>query len=504
MTKQSKKLRIKRIRLRNVMGIEELEVSADGQLVRIEGDNATGKSSIVQAVESIIKGGHDVRLLRNGADEAEVYLLLEDDTEVTKSIKPTGSNLSVRHPDYGSISGPKGWIEQHFDIMSVNPVELVLAEKSEIILQALPMEVSMEQLSDAIGGLVHLTDDVDADGLGDAAEYVDTSQHALKAIAQLHDRLYMRRRDVNRDAKQKDGAIANLRRSLPENLDDVKTADEVIAERDDLKQQLEAVKAEANAAGEKLAENARAQTFAIDEEINGRIAANNKERDELLEQIAQLRAKVQKLESATETLESERASRKSKVKSDFNEEKAEALKEYQPRISELQAAIKSLDSAIGLAAERSNTLKMLREHESEKKALDAESDKYTDALESLDALKASLLSELPIEGLTIGDDGEIYVDDVPFVKVNDAKKVEIAIQILQLRGGKAAFVDRIEQLGQATYERLIERAREAGLQLFTMEVAEGKPLTAITGEDAYTTPRPREAAAKSAEAEVTA
>ena len=58
-------MKVKRLFIRNIMGVAEIEVMPN-RVTLISGKNATGKTSIMSAIASIIGGGHDASLLRKG------------------------------------------------------------------------------------------------------------------------------------------------------------------------------------------------------------------------------------------------------------------------------------------------------------------------------------------------------------------------------------------------------------------------------------------------------
>lgn len=476
----SKKLRIKKLRLTNVAGISELEVDANGR-VQLVGGNGAGKSTVVRAIESVVKGGHEITLLKNGAEEGEIYLLLEDETEVRKRITPGGSDLSVRNPDYGSVSAAKAWVERHLDVMSVNLIDVMLEERgAELLLEAIPMHVDLEQIREAIGGGVAVTDDIDADGLGTSCEFVDTDQHALQALAQIRGRIYQRRRDVGRDADKKKKSVQDLRDGMPEDLGSIQTADDVRAERQRLESEQADLKAGANRELKDVHEEAKGWLKALEEEA----AANKAKIDE---EIESLRERIRKLEARKQSIETETARSDAKIRKEYSEVKEAINAEYDPEINSLQSKIDACDLKLEQAAERAARVKHIREAETERDDLQGQYDELTSVLERLDDLKTELLSDLPIGNIELGEDGQIYHDDgdglVPLSALNTEKRIRLAFEVLKLRGDKAAFVDGAERLETKNLLRLAEEAEAAGIQLWTMSVADDQPLTVVSHED---------------------
>jgi hypothetical protein len=120
--------------------------------------------------------------------------------------------------------------------------------------------------------------------------------------------------------------------------------------------------------------------------------------------------------------------------------------------------------------------------EDEARKLSEESDRLTDGLEKLEVLKSSLLSSLPIAGLEVRD-GEIYVEGVPFDRVNESIRVRLAIEVAKLRAGKLGIiaVDGLENLDDRSFQEFEKSAAESGLQFVISRVSNG-PLT-IAGRE---------------------
>jgi recombinational DNA repair ATPase RecF len=93
------------------MGISELEFQP-GAVTVISGGNASGKSSVIEAITAVKNGGHDPTLLRIGEEEGEVLFLLSDGTEIRERITQAKSTLSVKAPEFGAISKPKTFIDR--------------------------------------------------------------------------------------------------------------------------------------------------------------------------------------------------------------------------------------------------------------------------------------------------------------------------------------------------------------------------------------------------------
>ena len=179
-----------RLRIINVLKIEHLDIKL-GKITRISGKNDTGKSCTLEAVKSLIQGGTDATLLRDGAEEGEVVLILDDGLELRENLAPGKKERTVIHPQLGPVRRPKTFIDSLITPSRFNPAEFLTAKgerQKELALQAIPVSVTAEQLQEATGYK--------------PAFPIPAMMHGLQAIASHQKTLYDTRTNVNRDLKQ--------------------------------------------------------------------------------------------------------------------------------------------------------------------------------------------------------------------------------------------------------------------------------------------------------------
>jgi len=78
-------LHVAALTIRDFLGIEEMEISP-GKATIIEGKNATGKSSILRALQAAIGGDVPLDPIRMGSEKAEVLVRLSDGWSIRKAI----------------------------------------------------------------------------------------------------------------------------------------------------------------------------------------------------------------------------------------------------------------------------------------------------------------------------------------------------------------------------------------------------------------------------------
>lgn len=407
-------MKIAHIRISNILGVDELEFSPAG-FTEITGPNGSGKTSVLEAIKSVIEGGHDATLLRNGADKGEIVLVLDDGTEIKRRVGARASTTDVVR-DGKKVARPGEAIRALTDMLSVNPVDFLRAPKKDrvrVLLEAMPLEADTDKLAELSGVPVRAQPGV----------------HALHVIQQVYQQVYDDRTGTNRAVKEKEATINQLRQAMP------------------------AVPAGAEGDEEEL----QAKIDAIDD-------AKRTELDRIQTKLDGLRAEAQaKIDAIkAELAETERRAAKQR------EKKLQQFADEREPIAVQIAAIRSNRDA---AARRAQTLDTIEKMETELKTLAGDAKKQTKALADIEQYKSDLLASLPIPGLEVKD-GEIYRDGVPFDRLNTAQQVDVAVEIAKLRAGDLGVicVDRIECLDSESLEAFRERALESGLQLFVTRV----------------------------------
>lgn len=411
-------MRVAKIQIRNILGIEELDIEP-GAVTMLEGRNGVGKTSTIEAIKAVVAGGHDASLLRNGAEVGEVVLVLDDETVIRKRITADKSTLTVRRADAGEVSAPQRYLARLADALSVNPVAFLTADpkrQAEYLLESLPLQLDTAALEEAVGGTVEIG-------------AIAAGAHALDVIAEIRKEVFEERTGINRAAKEKRATVTQLADSVPA---------EVVSEAD-ARAHLKELQRENEVAG--------AEGRARADEIT-------RTRDDA---IAEIKADAQR--------------RIDEVRARAEAERAAALEELLPKARELAAKIAAADTELREADRHANTREVLAGLQEDVTELEQRSEALTAALGRLDALRTKLLSKLPIPGLELVD-GVIQKGGVPFARLNRAEQVKVAIALARLRAGeiKLICVDGIECLDGKTLEAFRENAARTDLQFVITRV----------------------------------
>lgn len=177
-----------------------------GKLTIIRGKNRAGKSSLLNGIQSIIEGGHNARLIQDGHEEAIVGIVFDTGDEVIKTITADKYDIDVTKSDPLDDKPPMTWVRSVFSRFAVNPTKYILStdkkEREQWLLEAMPIETSLEELQACIGELSEVDEKYG-------------SMPALKAIDSLHDLVYKHRRDHNRIVDEKEKTKKQLFSSTP-------------------------------------------------------------------------------------------------------------------------------------------------------------------------------------------------------------------------------------------------------------------------------------------------
>jgi len=444
-------MKVCKIKINSILGIDHLEIEP-GKLVEISGANGTGKTSVLDAIRAALSGGHDATLLKQGATEGEVVLVLDDGVEISKKITADKSDTIVRHPEFGKITKTAAYLKKLADALSLNPVEFLTApakDRVNILLEAIPMTVTADQLREipaiALAG-------------------IDLNKHALTVIGQIGRAIYDLRTGVNRAEKEKRATVNQMTETLPAEAPEGDWKDQLealtIAFRELQRCTQSAVSACKQRHGQD-ADRAKAAFAAQKEAIQ-----KETERD-----IEKIRADA---EIAIADAEERRNNNVDVIQKEMEAELSQMEGEYKPQNAELNEKIGQARTMIEANAKAESTRAFIRQLAGEADKLEAESTKLTHALGRLEILKSNLLEKLPIEGLSV-EDGEIKLGGIPFDRVNTSRKVKLAIEIAKLRSGSLGLVcvDGLECLDEKMFSEFKKAAAKSELQFVVSKVSTG-------------------------------
>lgn len=439
-------MRIQHLKISNILGIDELEFDA-GQFNEVSGPNGAGKTSVLEAVKAALGQGHDATLLRKGAEQGEVVLVLDDGTAVRRRVKAGASDTQIRQ-DGKLVTKPGTVLAGLIDALSVNPVDFLRATKKDrarVLLESMPIRADRDRLQ-AISGL----DVVNAD-----------ERHGLEVIDAVRRDVYDARTGTNRAVKEKEATIAQLQAAMPA------APGGVEGDEGTLQAKIDDATKTRDAEYQRIATKLESLDAAHNAKVQGI-------RDELQAAIDKLRADAQAVIDAA--VASHNAIREAAGK-----QRALTTQRWTDATTPLKAAQAAVASNRDAAAKRRVAQETIATMTAELGALAEAAQKQNTALDAIDAYKAELLAALPIPGVEVVG-GEITRAGVSFDRLNTAQQVQIAVEIAKLRAGKLGVVcvDGIELLNTQSYEEFKAQAIASGLQMFVSRVTDDDAMTIET------------------------
>jgi len=451
-------MRVKRISIKNFIGIEELNLEP-GKITVISGKKGQGKTSILEALEkTFTNNDRRPRVIREGADQA--ILLVETDNGLTirRSITEKGTNLTVTKDGFKAPS-PQKMLQSFIGQFSFNPVDFISKDEktqTNILLSAVPLEVTPEDIKEWTGGEL---------------PPVDTRQHGLKVCKDLYDTYYEARREANADVKALTGEVNAIK--LPENFYPEPYRGVSLREKyDALRQAQENNRTIENA--QKTLELAANERKDID---NREVIAKEKAKNE----VDSKRANIEKqIATLMEQLKQVHRDYEDKV-SAIDSRKADLLKAVEKREQEAREILETW-KVIDLAhlekevQEFEENQKLVRDfdlREDAKRRLDeakVKAERLDRVVKALAGKPQEIIAKaaLPIQGLGIDSSGNVTINGRPVKSLSTGEQIEIALEIAKATCGELKLIclDGIEALDPESRQELFNRIQEDDYQYF--------------------------------------
>lgn len=438
------------LRISNVLGISSAEIRP-GSLTIAEGGNEQGKTSLIEAaLAGLVGGGNPARLLKQGADEGSIVYLLDDGSgppllEVKTTIKADKVSKTMRVQGEPAMNRGAELLDGIRNKASMLPVTLLVgkpAERVETLLSAIPLKVQRADLA----GVLEFCDNLKS---------IDLSRHAFLVLNEIEHNLRTKRTGVNAIVtRNRKGALA-MKEALPANSMDGNTADQALAilrgELDDFRKRYET---DLSALKQRMQESKdRAKRIYDDAVDAARIEMDHR------------------IQVAAEDFEAHKA--------ELDGSRIDSEARLMEGVSKAQASMDNYRAS-------EKTRDMITSMSEEADANEQLSSELTDAIDiQLTDIRASLLEQVPIKGVTIID-GDICVKnkdglDVPWDGCNTATRLRVAVDLALLNSGPLKWVclDNAESLDEENLNHLREILIERGAQCFATRVTAG-PLTIST------------------------
>lgn len=433
-------MKITEFRLSNCGIIPELKIGVKN-VVRVQGKNGVGKSTIITAVRTLFDGGVPVDLVGPGGDEAVIEGVFDDGVIARKVVKKatakrkkSSAELIVTRSDGSDVPSPAKYMESLASGLTLNPTALVNAKKEdriEFLQGVMDTKFTREELEQATGEIYPQHEG----GVG-----------LTRFDEMLEGQLKLRTR-ANGIVDELSAYEVSLRRNLPAADDDKDWAAEV--------KRLTTAREARRAA---LRETERD----IEQQTKDAIAEAEKERDAAI--------------AAAQQAYSTKVANIRKV----------AAEETGPILNPMRTEIEKLTADLTQAEERAKATQAVSQNRTELvnvqsrlKAALGDAGKLDRIVAGLRKLREAKLAELPIPGLEFKD-GELFYKGLNFdTQLNKAKKYMLAFRIAAEQGNKLPFfvMDDAEGFDPDTEAEFIRGCEEGEFQVIMARVVEGQQLT---------------------------
>lgn len=420
-------MKIVKLIAENVKRLQAIEITPDGSLVIIGGQNGAGKTSVLDAIEMALGGAGAIppEPIHRGKRKARVVADLGD-LVVERTFTPKGSALVVRDKDGVEQRSPQALLDSLCSKIAFDPIEFSREDPPK--------------QSATLRKLVGL-------------DFAKLDAERKKAFDE--------RTIINREAKALDARVAALPAPAAGLPDREQTVAELLAELD----RRQAV----------IVENNR-QRGAIDK-LEDEVAEIDQKGRQLEETITRLEAELAAARSALEGLVGQRSA------------KAKQLEQTRVALAELvDPDLHEVRTQIGLVEETNRKVRAAAERralEQKLQELGRVSDELTEHIEDIDHAKKKQLTEaaFPVPGLGF-DEAGVTLNGIPLEQASAAEKLRVSVamgialnpklKVLLIRDGSL--------LDDQSLKLVAELAGAAGAQVWLERVGD-RDASAIIIED---------------------
>jgi exonuclease SbcC len=145
-------MQVSKISIKNVLGIEQLDLQP-GKITVIEGGNGKGKTSTLEAIQKLFVNNCERNncFVKTGADKSEIKVVLDDNTNIKKTINNDGKvNVNIEK-EGGKFKSPETFLKSLVSQYQLNPIDLLKLNQKDfnkLILQLMPVVITNDTLKE--------------------------------------------------------------------------------------------------------------------------------------------------------------------------------------------------------------------------------------------------------------------------------------------------------------------------------------------------------------------
>lgn len=474
-------MKITRIKITNLFGIKEYE--ADGKNRELNGENGTGKTSVIDAIRYALTNKSDREyIVRNGESEGEIIIETDTGLSIDRKARITQTDYKSVKQNGLAVPSPETFLKDIITPLQLSPLEFMGMDKKEqnaIILSMIDYPWNMETIREWFG-------EIPAD-----VNYDQNILAILNDIQAENGTYYQTRQDLNRDIRAKRAIVTEIGSALPMdydggrwenvNLSELYTKIEKIRKSNETIEKAKRLKEGRDNKIRSYEADREIALAALDREITAK--GNNIDTE-----LASLRERINSLEKEKASLASTKKDKETVIHSEHKEKIAKyesevaAYDEYMDQeIQPVDALLKEAETAEKMKSHINEWRRMLALEE-EIKGLSGQSASLTEKIEKARTLPGEILetATIPISGLSVKN-GIPLINGLPVSNLSEGEKLDLCIDVaIQNPAGlQIILIDGIEKLSTEMRERLYAKCREKGLQFISTRTTDSNDLTVM-------------------------
>jgi energy-coupling factor transporter ATP-binding protein EcfA2 len=200
-------LKIKRIEIKNFLGIKEFELDP-GKINLISGPKGSTKSSIIEGIEKIFTNkNRRTEVIKHGEEEATLFIETTDGLEISRKIRADKADyFKIRKGDEG-VPNTETYLRNFINGDVFRPVDWV--------------NMKSEQQTKSILNMLQIdwTQDNVLKWFGEIPSNIEYEQHILMVLKAIEVKYFKDREELNRQIKELKTQVTIIKKDMPENYD---------------------------------------------------------------------------------------------------------------------------------------------------------------------------------------------------------------------------------------------------------------------------------------------
>lgn len=472
--------KITKLRINEFLGIEEIDLKPEGDIVVIEGRKGVGKTSIIDMIKAAFTNKSErSKLIKDGAKESEIYLETSNGIEINRKKRLEKADYNKVTQNKIDVQKPQEFLSTLFNSLQFDPVNgfynLSDKEKNRELLSLVKINWSMDDIANWFGEIP----------TGENIDYSDHILNILESIAAKDGNYYLQRESVNREVKRLKAVVNDKKSKLPENYNadswrNKKLSEqyEKIAEIDKHNQEIERAKMFVESIDDKLRGITANERIDV-ESLNRKYLAKEKD---INDEISAIEKRLAVLQSEKNNLSEKKELELKNIESIYDAKKKDVNKLQSEKSEFLQGKeiidVTSMREAVKHVEEMKSYIRQYDDMVLDEKQIDqlvSQSEQLTNKIETARNLPGELLStsDLPIKGLSV-ENGKVLINNMPVENLSDGEKLELAIDIAYWKKGEldVMLIDGFEKLDTLSQDIVIKKLKDKQIQAFITKVSD--------------------------------